>query len=68
MKITLNSKTVEFGNSTQPTLHELMASVGVPQTGIAIALNNRVIRRDDWASTRLAEGDSVTVISAICGG
>lgn len=68
MKITLNKKTVELDCPTGPTLYELLASTGVPQRGVAVALNNRVVKRDDWKSTMLADGDSVTVITAICGG
>lgn len=68
MKITLNTKTVELDSPARPTLQELLATSGVPQSGIAVALNNRVIKRADWESTILADGDSVTVITAICGG
>ncbi len=68
MKITLNTKTVELDSPARPTLHELLATSGVPQSGIAVALNNRVIKRADWESTILADGDSVIVITAICGG
>ena len=68
MKITLNTRIVELDSSVRPTLHELLATSGMPQSGIAVALNNRVIKRADWESTMLADGDSVTVITAICGG
>jgi molybdopterin converting factor small subunit len=33
-----------------------------------VLLNQRGLRRETWAHTRLADGDSVLVISAIAGG
>ncbi len=68
MKLTLNNKTVELDNSSRPVLSELLASQGVPSRGIAVAINNRVVRRDAWAETPLNDGDSITLITAICGG
>jgi sulfur carrier protein len=36
--------------------------------GIAIALNGSVIRRRDWGTTPLAEGDRVEIVRAMQGG
>lgn len=36
--------------------------------GIAVAVNDRVVPRAAWASTRLAPGDRVEVLHAIAGG
>ena len=40
----------------------------LPNEGIAIALNGRVVRRKDWAGTRLSEGDRVEIVRAMQGG
>ncbi len=37
-------------------------------TGVAAAVNGAVVRRTDWESTGLADGDSVEVITAVQGG
>ena len=37
-------------------------------TGIAVALNESVVRRQDWDDVRLAEDDRVEVIQAQSGG
>jgi sulfur carrier protein len=37
-------------------------------TGVAVALNESVVRRQDWGGVRLAEGDTVEVIQAQPGG
>ncbi|WP_103021332.1 sulfur carrier protein ThiS [Salinibacter altiplanensis] len=36
--------------------------------GVAVALNDSVVRRQDWEDVRLAEGDSVEIIQAQPGG
>lgn len=36
--------------------------------GVAIALNGRVVRRDQWAATPLTEGDRVEIVRAVPGG
>jgi len=36
--------------------------------GIAIALNGSVVRRRDWRTTPLAEGDRVEIVRAMQGG
>ncbi len=37
-------------------------------TGVAVALNGSVVRRQDWEDVRLAEDDTVEVIQAQPGG
>jgi sulfur carrier protein len=37
-------------------------------TGYAIALNGKVVRKDKWRSSTLADGDRVEVIRAMQGG
>lgn len=39
-----------------------------PPRGFAIALNGRVVRRDDWSRQTLADGDRVEIIRAFAGG
>lgn len=67
MKILLNQKEVSI-DSHNITLSELIELNQLPAYGIAIALNNKVVRKTDWNSTFLNEGDSVTIITAVCGG
>ncbi len=38
------------------------------QTGIAVALNNQVISKTDWATYNLANNDKITIITATQGG
>ena len=50
------------------TLSELLAALGTPADGVAVAVNNRVVPRSEWASKPLEEGMKITVIRAVCGG
>lgn len=66
MKIYINREPAEVGESQ--TLSEILESRGIGPAGVAVAINNRVVPRAAWPSTRLAEGDTLTVIKAVCGG
>lgn len=67
MKLYLNQK--ELNVDSEPiTVDGLLNANQLPSKGIAVAVNNKVVRKTNWASTILNEGDSVTVITAVCGG
>ena len=38
------------------------------KTGLAIAVNGTVVKRDEWANHRLKENDSVIIIVPVQGG
>ena len=38
------------------------------QTGMAVALGDRVVRRAEWDDTTVSEGDSVEIVTAAQGG
>lgn len=67
MKIEINKKERTF-DAASMTLAGVMAACGMPEKGIAVAVNNRVVRRGDWNNTYVADGDCLTVIQAVCGG
>lgn len=50
------------------TLSEWFTAQDIPCDGTAVAINNRVIRRDQWSVTPLQEGDQVMLIRASHGG
>ena len=65
MKIKFNKKETEV-NAT--TLSELAAELSLPEKGVAVAVNNRMVTRADWNQTEVKEGDNIVVIKAVCGG
>jgi sulfur carrier protein len=50
------------------TLHDLLCALQLPSTGIAIAVNEQVVRRASFASHTLTDGDAVEIIRAVAGG
>lgn len=65
MKIKINNKETEV-NAT--ILSELAAELSLPEKGVAVAVNNRMVTRADWNQTEVKEGDNIVVIKAVCGG
>ncbi len=67
MKLIVNQK--EFTTDSElMTVTGLLKEIQSPTAGVAVAVNNKVVRKVDWASTVLADGDHITVITAVCGG
>ena len=50
MKVQVNNKEVEL--TTGNTIICFSGTTGLPPQGVAIALNNRMIPRSQWAETR----------------
>lgn len=46
----------------------LAQQLELPERGVALAVNNKVLPRTQWADTELNEGDRVTIIKAAFGG
>ncbi len=67
MKLFFNGKEISV-SSQQITVAELLASNQLPPFGLAVAVNNKVVRKADLNSTFLHDGDCITVITAVCGG
>ena len=65
-KIILNREVIPVSDDL--TLAALLAERKMDGSGVAAAVNNRVVPRDQWGETLLAEDDKVTVIRATCGG
>ena len=65
MKIWLNSKEVDTAATTVALLVE---ELSLPAVGVAIAVENRMVPRAQWADYVLAEGMHVVVVRAACGG
>lgn len=66
MKLTVNSKETEVKDGC--TVTELATCLALPEKGVAIAVNNKMIPRTEWAERVLQANDSLVVIKAACGG
>lgn len=65
MKLKVNDKEVETGATH---LSQFSQEQNLPATGIAIAVNQRMVPRTEWDSYALNEGDNILIIKAVCGG
>lgn len=66
MTILVNNKETELVQGN--TIVNLASQLGLPEKGVAIALNNRMIPRAQWAEQTLQTNDSLVIIKAACGG
>lgn len=66
MKLTVNNKETEVNDAC--TLSGLAEQLALPDKGVAIAVNNRMIPRTEWDTYTLQPNDSLVVIKAACGG
>ena len=65
MTIQINNKAAETKASN---IAELANELGLPQKGVAIAVANTMVPREEWETTALEEGASVVIIKAAFGG
>jgi len=65
MIINVNEKQVEVAEAT--TVAALLASMGYPDRGIAVAVDQAVLPRSRWATT-LSAGARLEVVTAVQGG
>lgn len=65
MNVTVNNKPVETGAST---LKELALQLELPEKGVAVAVSNKMVPRNEWDNFAITEGVSIIVIRASCGG
>ena len=65
MQITLNG---EIRQTNATTLAQLLAELQFEPTSLAVAVNQSVVRRADFGSHALKQGDVVEIIRAVQGG
>ncbi len=65
MDININNKKTSI---TSTNLQELAQEMNLPEKGVAVAINNLMIPRTEWADTPIADGADIVIIKAACGG
>jgi len=66
MNATVNGNPKELAEGT--TVGTLLRGLGVEPAGIAVAVNERVVRKTAFEEHRLREGDAIEIIRAVAGG
>ena len=65
MKVNINNQETE----TQAlNVKQLAEELNLPAKGVAIAISNSMVLRNDWEQTPIAEGADIVIIKAFCGG
>lgn len=67
MLININNEPVEI-TSESINISALLHIRNIAEGGTAVAVNDRLVTRSSWESTKLHDGDCVTIISAAYGG
>ena len=47
---------------------DLIKALGLETDRVAVELNKRIVRRVDWGSTTISEGDKVEIVHFVGGG
>lgn len=66
MQVWINGEACELAGDAR--VPDALATLGLPEAGVAVAVDGEVVRRADWPSTPLAEGTRVEVLTAVQGG
>ena len=66
MLVFINGEQKDF--SSEINLTELIQQLDITSKGLAIAINNAVVPKNDWEQTKLTEQDKITLIKATQGG
>lgn len=65
MKVNINKKQTEIQAAT---VRQLAQELQLPATGVAIAISNQMVPRDQWEETPVKEGADIVIVKAFCGG
>jgi len=66
VKIHLNGESREFSDGL--SLESLITMLALEPTRVAIELNHSVVRRNQWATTILHDGDHIEIVHFVGGG
>jgi sulfur carrier protein len=66
VKATINGKARELPDGL--TVGALLEILGTSRTGVAVARNDRVVRREQYDLHPLDDGDRIEIIKAVAGG
>jgi sulfur carrier protein len=66
VKATINGEARELPEAL--TVGALLELLGAPRAGIAVARNDRVVRRVEYDTHAIQDGDRIEIIKAVAGG
>ena len=66
MRVYVNGETKDL--SSPISLAELITQLDLPAARVAVELNRAVVRRNDWSTTMLQDGDRIEIVHFVGGG
>ncbi len=66
MRVRVNGEDRELEEGV--SVATLLDSMSLEVNGIAVALNMEIVRRGEYADTRLSDGDELEIVRAVGGG
>ena len=66
MNVLVNGKSTELESGA--TVEAVLASLDLPDRGVAVAVDAEVVPRGEWPAHELSEGARVEILRAIQGG
>lgn len=66
MKVTVNDNEMNVGEDT--TVADLLASLGLPDKGVAVAVNSAVLPRSEWGTSGVPADAHIEIVTAVQGG
>jgi thiamine biosynthesis protein ThiS len=66
IKVHINGKEADI--APEQSVQQYLESRGLAGRSLAVAINGTVLRREEFASTQLAEGDRVEIVRPVGGG
>jgi sulfur carrier protein len=66
MNVLVNGEPTELASGA--TVEAVLASLELPDRGVAVAVDAEVVPRGEWPAHRLSEGARIEVLRAIQGG
>lgn len=67
MEVVVNGRSLRV-EGERISLENLLKQEGFTGVGQAVAVNNRVVPRQEWGSFMVVDGMKLTIIRAVCGG
>lgn len=65
-RVTVNGTPRSVAEGT--TVTDIVAATTPASGGVAVALNDQVLRRAEWARTAVSDGDRIEILTAVQGG
>ncbi|MDS1114194.1 sulfur carrier protein ThiS [Gordonia westfalica] len=66
MTITVNGENLDIGDDV--SVRDVVARLGLPDRGIAVAVDGAVVPRGRWSEHTMAAGAVVEIVTAVQGG